>query len=127
MVLEMRIARSEEESLTFAEGDGEGAPSLQPLEIIDKMIADGIAAVLAHEKIGEEDYNELARLRKRVEAAKEKLDGIEGVDAALREGLERVIEEMEECCRYGTWAVFSLGILPREFAGRGIYGGRNEV
>ena len=116
MVLELRISRSSEAV--------EGAT---PLEIIDKMIADGIEAMLAHEKICEEDYKELERLRERVEAAKKKLDGIEGFGPALREGLERVIEEMKECCKYGEWAVFSLGILPRDFAGRGIYGGRTEL
>lgn len=121
MMLELRIARSEE-SLTLVSGAADETASLEPLETIDKTIADDIAAVLAHEKISEEDHHELKDFLKRLEAAKEKLDGIEGFDPGLVEGLKRVVKKIRECCFYDGWGIFSLAILPRDFEQRGLYG-----
>ena len=118
MMLELRIARSEESRT----GAVDETPSFLPLEKIDKVIADDIKAVLAHEKICEEDYNDLEDFLKRLGAAKEKLDGIEGIDPGLREGLERVLREIRRCDCYDGWGVFSLGILRRDFEERGLYG-----
>ncbi|KAG6991197.1 hypothetical protein G7Y79_00055g089730 [Physcia stellaris] len=121
MMLELRIARSEASS-ALVSGDVDETPSFLPLEKIDKVIADDIAAVLAHEKICEEDYNDLEDFLKRLGAAKEKLDGIEGFDTGLREGLERVLREIRRCGCYDGWGVFSLGVLRRDLEEGGLDG-----
>lgn len=112
MMLGERIARSEQDPPSASRATGETS-SLLPIKKIDEIIASDIEAVLRHEKISEEDYNELPTFRKKLEAAKEKLDGIEGFDPEMGYKLQLVSEEMRDCYLCGGWGIFSLGILPR--------------
>lgn len=106
MMLEMCVARLEEQSSNIPE---EGDPSCQKMSVLEmhKIIAYDIEAVLRHAKISKEDFEQLPGFLDGLEEVMWRLNFAQG--SWMGEGLEDVIDKLEGCKLDGEWGVFEAG------------------
>ncbi|KAL8790283.1 MAG: hypothetical protein Q9195_006441 [Heterodermia aff. obscurata] len=102
MMLEMRLARLEEEP----SNEKDSGPRMSVLEM-HKVIAYDTEAVLAHTKISKEDFEQLPGFLDGLEEVMWRMDFAEG--SWMGEGLEDVIDKLHGCKLEGEWGVFEAG------------------
>lgn len=107
MMLQMRLARLEEESSnTIPAEDGDSCPRMSILEM-HKVIAYDTEEVLRHTKISKEDFEQLPGFLHGLEEVMWRMNFPEG--SWMGDGLEDVIDKLQGCKLEGEWGVFQDG------------------